>query len=437
MSLPAKPRVHWVSPLPPAETDIGHYTARILPELAEATELTLWTDAPRWDRALEKHCPVRQLDPDGMLPRDFPRGGRGQGDAVFVHIGNSWVYHSGFLRLVQRIPSIIVLHDLAIQELCFEAILNDRFDVESYRAGMARWYGAEGAALAEALLERQISALDVAHAAPGFELTLARATGVLAHTPAAYEATKARQVLPAYLLDLPFRPSAQTPSERRSEAGPLRFAQFGYIGPNRRLEAVLEALSAVRDDIDFVFDIMGNVWDPHYIQGRIADLGLTERVKIHGFVDEPVLDACLAQAHLVFNLRYPTMGEASGSQLRIWNASAAAVVSDLGWYGSLPDETVFKIPHAEEQPALIALLRRLAGDRSIGASIGRAGRARLEARHTPARYAEGIAHVARQAAQDARAALLARSARGVLERGAAPSELMTQRLARQLAPRDM
>lgn len=433
MARAVKPRVHWVSPLPPAETDIGHYTARILPELAEATELTLWTDAPRWDRALEKHCPVRQLDPDGMLPRDFPRGGRGQGDAVFVHIGNSWVYHSGFLRLVQRIPSIIVLHDLAIQELCNEAILNDRFDAGTYRDGMARWYGAEGARLASGLLDGQIPPLDVAMQAPGFELTLSRAISVLAHTPAAYEATEARQVLPAYLLDLPFRPSAQTPSERRPEAGPLRFAQFGYIGPNRRLEAVLEALSAVRDDIDFVFDIMGNVWDPHYIQGRIEDLDLAERVKIHGFVDEPVLDACLAQAHLVFNLRYPTMGEASGSQLRIWNASAAAVVSDLGWYGSLPDETVFKIPHADEQAALIALLRNMAADRSIGAAIGRAGRARLEARHTPARYAEGIAHVAAQAAGDARSALLARSASGVLARSADPQPLLQARLARHLA----
>jgi hypothetical protein len=134
-----KPRVHWVSPLPPAETDIGHYTARILPELAAATDLTLWTDADHWDRALAAHCPVRQLDPDGVLPRDLT--GRGTDDVVFIHIGNSWVYHSGFLRLAQRLPSIIVLHDLAIQELCNEAILNDRFDRDVYRAGMTRWYG--------------------------------------------------------------------------------------------------------------------------------------------------------------------------------------------------------------------------------------------------------------------------------------------------------
>jgi len=432
MKRSAKPRVHWVSPLPPAETDIGHYTARILPELAEATELTLWTDALQWDRSLEKHCTVRRLDPDAVLPRDFPRGGCGQGDAVFVHIGNSWVYHSGFLRLVQRIPSIIVLHDMAIQELCYEAILNNRFSAEIYRDGMARWYGEKGVSLSGALLAGEVSAMDVAMQAPGFELTLPRAISVLAHTPAAYEATKAREMLPAYLLDLPFRPSAQRPTAERAKSGPLRFAQFGYIGPNRRLEPVLEALSEIRDEVDFIFDIMGKVWNTDYIQGRIEELDLTGRVTIHGFVDEPVLDACLAQAHLVFNLRYPTMGEASGSQLRIWNASGAAVVSDLGWYDSLPDDTVFKISQADERGSLVTLLRRFAADRSIGAEIGAAGRNRLEARHTPARYAQGIAYVAAQATEDARSALLARSARGLLGRCADPHPLLLTRLGRQI-----
>jgi hypothetical protein len=125
MNRSRKPKVHWVSPIPDAQTDIAHYTRRILPELAEATDLTLWTDARDWDRSLETHCPVRSLDPDRVLPREFARAGRGDGpDAVFVHIGNSWVFHSGFLRLVRRIPSIIVLHDLAIQELCFDAMHN-------------------------------------------------------------------------------------------------------------------------------------------------------------------------------------------------------------------------------------------------------------------------------------------------------------------------
>ena len=118
MTRPPKPRVHWVSPLPPAQTDIAHYTWRILPELAEATDLIIWTDAQDWDRALHHIAPVRHLDPDGITPRDFALAGRRGGgpgagpEAVFVNIGNAWPFHAGFLRMIQRIPSIVVLHEV-------------------------------------------------------------------------------------------------------------------------------------------------------------------------------------------------------------------------------------------------------------------------------------------------------------------------------------
>ncbi len=433
MSAASKPRVHWVSPLPPAETDIAHYTARILPELADRSDLTLWTDAASWSKDLEAHCEVRRLDPDRVCPAEF--AGAGQipdgPDAVFVHIGNSWVFHGGLIRLARRIPSIVVLHDLAIQEMLVESILNGLFSKEAYVSEMARWYGSRGRSLATGVLSREIRPADVAAEAPGFEIALDRAAAVVAHTPAAYDAAATTGGLPVYLLDLPFRPSTHAPPARRARNGPLQLVQFGYIGPNRRLIQVLEALAPLRDEIPFQFDIMGNVWDHAFIKRRIGELSLTERVTIDGFVAEEQLDARLATAHLVFNLRHPTMGEASGSQLRIWNASAASVVTDRGWYGSQPDDTVFKIPLDGEALALQDLLHRIAADRSVCARIGSAGRARLEARHTPARYAEGIAHVAAQFAPNASAALKARVARAVLARTVGPRELVAATLTKR------
>ena len=423
-----RPRVHWVSPLPPAETDIAHYTARILPELAEAVDLTLWTDQKDWDRRLEEHCPVRALDPRTVLPRDF--AGAGQGDVVFLNIGNSWVYHSGILRLAHRLPSVIVLHDMAIQEMAYDSIRYDGFDPEVYRAGMTRWYE-KGGQLTDDLLAQKITAQDVAHQAPGFELVLDKAISVISHTGIAHAAVSAREAVPAYLLDLPFAPSSKTPPAKRAKRGPLRLMQFGYIGPNRRLSEVLQVLAGLKGEVDFHLDVMGKIWDAGRIAAEVEALDLAAHVTLHGFVEEADLDAALARAHLVFNLRYPTMGEASGSQLRIWNASAAAAVSDLGFYQSLPDDTVFKIPHAGEAEALTTLLRRLDADRSLGEKIAQNGRTRLLDRHTPERYARAIAEVARRAQADAAGMLKTRSAQGVLDRSPA-SELYRQRLVRAL-----
>jgi len=435
MSALTRPRVHWVSPLPPAQTDIAHYSTRILPELAAEVDLTLWTDAPQWDLALEAYCKVRRFDPGKLLPRELVAAGQGgpmSGEVVFLNMGNYWVYHSGILALAQRLPSIVVLHDIALQELFHEAIRNHRADGDTYLAGMARWYGAEGEKLAREMLAHRISASEVSHRAPGFELTLDRAISAITHTRAAFESVTARDLLPVYLLDLPFAPSAVAPVSERDQNGPLRLVQFGYMGPNRRLEPILEVLSELAETVNFHFDIMGKVWDPSYIEDRIATLGLSERVVLHGFVDEPVLDQCLRQAHLVFNLRYPSVGEASGSQLRIWNAGAASVVTDTGFYATLPDDTVFKISHSEERQALRDLVRRINADRGLGADIGRAGWDRLHQYHTPRRYAAAIAEVARQAVEDGRRAILARRARDLVNRSKVQPNLLVERLARHL-----
>ena len=407
MTPPVKPRVHWVSPLPPAQTDIAHYTRRILPELAAETDLVLWTDAPRWDRELHDIAPVRRLDPDRVTPRDFaqaarPDGKPGQGpEVVMVNIGNAWPFHAGFLRMVQRIPSVIVLHDMAIQEMCHDAMDRDLLSRDLYEELMAQWHGQKGRDAVHATWKQEMTPGELSHRYPGFELALTRAVSVLTHTPVARDAVNATQTMPTYLLDLPFRPSAAEPAVIRSGIGPMRLVQFGYTGPNRRLQNVLEALAGLKGEVDFYLDVMGKLWDPAYIAGRIRDLGLTHHVSLHGFVQEAELDAKLAAAHLVFNLRNPTMGEASGSQMRIWNAAAPSVVTDLGWYAALPDDTVFKIDPTDEVPALQALIRQLAEDPAPGRAKGAAGRARLQAAHTPARYARGVAAVAAQFSADA------------------------------------
>src|SRR6056297_1587866 len=426
-----RPRIHWVSPLPPAETDIAHYTRRILPELAERADLTLWTDAETWDTGLESFCPVRHLDPQRIVPGQMrPNGVRGdRPGTVFINIGNAWCFHAGLLALARRLPSVIILHDLALQEMFLDTIHNDLLARDTYLAAMHRWYGDNGKDAARNVLDGTQSATELGKRFPGFELAMENAGAVLTHTHAAAQAVAARGILPAYRLDLPFRATGAARSDR-SMQGPLRLVQFGHIGPNRRLEQVLEALAGMGPDFDFVLDIAGKIWNPDLIDARCNALGIAGKVRRHGYIPEADLDFLLSRAHLVFNLRHPTMGEASGSQLRIWNAAAASVVTDQGWYHHLPEDTVFRVPVEEDVAALRALLARLDKDRTIGQSLGSAGYARLVECHGPAEYADGIAEVARAFESDTRDAVLARAARRLLSRGAEDTGLVRRRLAR-------
>ena len=413
-----RPRVHWVSPLPPAETDIAHYTARILPALAARAEVVLWTDAPDWDLGLECHATVRRYDPGaealdlaGLAPHAGP-------ELAFFQIGNSAAFHAGPVALARRVPGIVVLHDTGVQDLLLGLVDGGVLDRGNYEDAMAAAHGPQGVDVAARVLGRSMTpAQATAAGCPGFAIVLDRALGALTHSRLAFETVAARRRLPAYALELPFAPGP-APVTARAAQGPLRLVQFGYIAPNRRLDQVLEALSDLRGEIAFELDVFGTLWDEAHVRGKLAELGLDGHVRLNGYVAESELDAALARAHLVFNLRHPTMGEASGSQLRIWNAGAAAVVSDAAWYADLPDETVFRLPAGEERAGIAPLLRRIEADRTLCARVGAAGRARLEAVHTPARYAEGLLALASRAGRDAREGLLAEAGRGVLARTA-------------------
>ncbi len=392
MTMPTfRPTIHWVSPLPPAETDIAHYTARVLPALSAKAEVILWTDTDFWNPALERCCTVKRLDPDRILPPDFTAARRGTGpEIIFIHIGNSWVHHAGFMRLALRLPAIIVLHDLAIQELMLEAVEHGEWEATTYLAGMKEWYGAEGVRVAQSCLDKTKKGAEISSAMPGFELVLSRARAVLTHTQIAYDAVTTRLPhLPCYLLPLPFQ-IGPIPPKRRPQFGPLRLLQFGWIGPNRRLEQVLDALSEVGDEVDYRLDVMGKIWNPEIVYDKIAALNLEKRVHLHGFVSEAVLDDALRQSHLVLNLRHPSMGEASGSQLRIWNAGAASVVTREGWYASLPEDVAYIIDLEEEASQLHMLFKSLAKNRGQTSAMGRVGRAYLEAHHTPEAYAQAL-----------------------------------------------
>lgn len=428
---PLRPRIHWVGPLPPAETDIAAMTARILPAVAARADVVLWTDAERWDPTLERLATVRRYDAGAHFPMPLDGLPAAAGpEAVFFQIGNSWLHHSGPLNLARRVPGVVVLHDLGIQDLLAGMIANGHFERRAYRAEMARWYGMQGRDTAERVLAHRVSPAEAAATIPLFEIALPRALAALTHTEPGWTKVAERAVVPAWLLDLPYAPGPERPADRAVD-GPLQLVQFGYLAPNRRLDQVLEALAQLNGRPRVTLEVFGTLWDEGHVRAKIAALGLSGSVHLRGFAQEAALDAALATAHLVFNLRSPSMGEASGSQLRIWNASALSVVSDTGWYASLPDDCVFKVPPRDEVGAIAALLRRLDADRTLCAHMGAAGRARLLSRHTPERYAEGLVEGAARYGEDARNAMMVGAARDLLA-GCPRPRLPADRLAKLL-----
>ncbi|MGD9883447.1 hypothetical protein [Reyranella sp.] len=402
-----RPLIHWVSPLPPLPTDIAHYTRRILPSLAELADVVLWTHQDEWNDDLRDFAEVRRFDPLATHPMplaSLPSTSGTQG-AIFFNIGNSWIFHQDIYALSRRVPGVVVIHDLVLQEFFRDMVHNKFLAPTSYIATMQRHYGEDARATAESVCACGQLTQDILERFPMFEGAIEHSVAALVHTEAGFDSIASRGFVPTYGLNLPFAVGLPV-SARRSETGPLKLLQFGHIGPNRRLLQILEALGEVKDRMEFCFEICGSVWDRELVERRIEALGLSSRVRLRGFVSEPELDAAIAQAHLVFNLRFPTMGEASGSQLRIWNQAGLSVVSRVGWYATLPEECVVKISVENERRDLMDLLGSIASDRTRFLGRGESGRTMVECQHNTSAYAAGIVEIARRFRRDARDHLL-------------------------------
>jgi glycosyltransferase involved in cell wall biosynthesis len=172
--------------------------------------------------------------------------------------------------------------------------------------------------------------------------------------------------------------------------GPYRLMLFGHIGVNRRLEAVLQALGSFPARNHFQFDIYGDVNQRESIEGLVRDLSLESLVRIHGFVPESKLTAALQEAHLAINLRLPTMGEASASQLRIWDHALPSLVTPVGWYAQLPPDAVSFVRPEHEISDLHALLTAFLQDPTRFAAQGLEGRKVLERCHSVQTYVQNL-----------------------------------------------
>lgn len=388
-------KLNWFAPLPPAKTGIADYTAGLLPWFSKAAEVILWTDQPTWDRSLEDHAVVRNYDPGRM---DWVVVN--QADLSFYNLGNNHRFHAAIWQVSRRSPGIVVLHDTRLHDF-FESLYRGHWrDEHGYLEQMERSYGVEGLrAAAEFVNTAQPDYDAMASRFPMTPAALENSLGVVVHTKEAFEELRLANRWPVVHAPLPFSGPIHGQKDYVPPADKFRLIVFGHIGRNRRLSAVLQALASLPQKNRFHLDIYGEMDEPKSLRSQIQSLNLKQNVTVHGYVHPDKLDQALAAASLAINLRYPTMGEASASQLRIWTHALPTLVTRVGWYGSLLEETVAHVRPEQEVEDIKTHLTAFLEDPQRFVRMGNAGRIYLEREHHPAAYVKTLVSLASDAAQ--------------------------------------
>jgi len=388
-------KINWFSPLPPARSGIAHnYAMQLLPALARRHEVVLWTDQDQVAPHVQRMARVARYDPAAPPWREINNG-----TISIYHLGNQPDLHGGIWQVSVCQPGIVVLHDLSLHDFFYILWVHYRKDRASYLAALERWYGGDGRRAGEAFCAGGISAESMAQEFPLTREALRVALGVITHSRRSLAELKETPACPMATLGHPYLATEEShyrrwlAVRRAAPHPPYRLVAYGYLNRNRRLEAVLAALAGMPERAQFRLDVWGELWDEGHIRAQIERLGLSSMVNVQGFLPENLVEQKLGTADLAINLRYPSMGEASGSQLQFWDYGLPTLVTRTGWYASLPeDATAFVRPEHEVEDIQFHL-RAFLADPSSFRAMGERGRQSLR-NFGPEKYVDAVTRFA-------------------------------------------
>ncbi|KQQ87769.1 glycosyltransferase [Massilia sp. Leaf139] len=390
-----KPRLAYVSPLPPTRSGIAAYSADLLPELAQHYEIDLVLAQDGVDDPALAHFPQRSSAWFDENAHRFHH--------IVYQFGNS-AFHSHMFGLLERHPGVVVLHDFFLSGVINHAEVDHELPNHYCRSlYLAHGYGA----LAE---EKAAGRTASIMTYPCNRTVLDRATGVIVHSAHAV-ALANRWYGPGYAADwrvLPLvclRPGTdETRAAARAELGiaddDFVVCSFGILSApkcnDRLVEAWIDSTLARDPRCRLVF--VGEV-----AQGRFG-IALRDRIAAHpritvtGYASTALYRRYLTAADAAVQLRGSSRGETSGAVFDCLSYGLPTVVNAHGSAAEVPPQVCLRLEDAFSQDELRAALERLYGDAALRARLGGAAAAYMEETHAPARaaalYREALEHVA-------------------------------------------
>ena len=422
-----RPRLAYVSPLPPERSGIADYSAELVPELARHYDIDLIvSQAVVDDPWIEANLPLRSVEWFNIHAHEY--------DRVLYHFGNSPM-HQHMFALLERHPGIVVLHDFYLGNIVHH------LDHTGYAAGafqQALYHSHGFAALAD---QRKTGVTASVWKYPCNKALLDQASGVIVH--ARYPAQLAEQWYgPSSVRKwrtLPLLRGRHGDSERTAARSALMLApsdfvvcSFGLLGPTKRNDTLLAAwlASPLAQDPDCRLVFVGAPDPGAYgrdFARQLEQARCARPVEITGFVSQDVYRTWLAAADAAVQLRIQSRGETSAAILDCLLYGVPAIANAHGSSAELPDDVLIKLADDFASAELAAALALLRGDAGLRTALSARAGAYIDAEHSPTQVGrQYVAAIEHFAAADAGAALASAIAR------IAPSDADLEDVARAI-----
>ncbi len=303
-------------------------------------------------------------------------------DALIYHLGNN-PHHDFVYRQALKHPGFVVLHESNLHHLMAHLTITAG-DWDAYVAE-AEYNGGEAARIRA----EEARGLTVGPDYAGVTMTrrlLETAKGVIVHSRFMEQEVRSA----GYLGPLAVIPHGAWVEPVDGEAfrarlgvakGEPLFGAFGYLKPYKRIGESLRAFRRLVKEMPEAKMIL--VGEPHPefpVERLISSLRLERNVHVLGFTPIEDFSGYIGACDVVLNLRFPTVGESSGSLLRALGLGRAVIVSDIGSFSEFPDEICLKVPVTphEEEEVLFGYMKLLASRPDLAHSMGAAAKEWVE-----------------------------------------------------------
>ncbi|MEO8099313.1 MAG: methyltransferase domain-containing protein [Acidobacteriota bacterium] len=341
-------RVAFFSPLPPARSGIADYSAAVLDHLKTFAAVETFEHLPPGFDASHYDVCVYQL---GNNPH------------------HTFAYEAAMLH-----PGVVVLHEANLHHLIADLTIK-RGDWDAYMREVEIDGGPQALAYAKRYVRPVRRGPD--YDLPMLRSILSRAKAVIVHSDAVGDVARQRGFA-GPIAKIPHGSWTDNvdsaPYRQRlglTLATPL-IGIFGFLKPYKRIAESLRAFARiVREHPEARMILVGEAHQELPLSRMVSALGLSAHVRHIDYAPIQDFNGYLAACDVVLNLRYPTVGETSGTLLRAFGMGKPVLVSEIGAFREYPDEVCLKVPvDSSEEEHIFEYLKLLLNRPELGRALG-------------------------------------------------------------------
>ena len=361
-----KPRIAWLSPLPPQKSGIANYSYWLVKGLRRFLDIDLYCDGRDLSDELKNEFAVYPLT---LFPQQ-----RQWYDETIYHLGNNSLFHKEIYKLAWNFPATIVLHDYNLSAFMHEAFYLQA-DWRLYEEALDHPNGdAKKSHGIIPRLRRYVGTVPMSHA------IVNRSRKVIVHhrwIKEQFADAGHIQVIPMFAkIETAPGPEQVENFKQRFQIDPRNFiiACLGFVNRNKLPQLQVEVMKRLLTDgypVHLVF-AGETAPDVKHLQTEVEASEYSENITFAGYLDDTDYLAALRCSDVVINLRNPSMGEGSLTLTQALAAGKPAIISDLNQYREFPDRVCWKVTHDENEAQLLyQYLTVLLSNRSVREALSR------------------------------------------------------------------